>query len=152
TQLLALANRTIQEQKEAAEAASRTKSQFLANMSHELRTPLNGILGMTELALDTLLTAEQREYLDVVRISGETLLNLVNDILDFSKIGAGKFELDPIPFELRDGLSDALKPLALRAHAKKLELACAIAPEVPDGLVGDLGRLRQVLVNLVNNA
>src|SRR5262249_18939165 len=102
TQLLAIANRTIQDQKEAAEAANRTKSQFLANMSHELRTPLNGILGMTELALDTFLTLEQREYLDVVRISGETLLSLVNDILDFSKIEAGKFELDPIPFELRD--------------------------------------------------
>ena len=121
-------------------------------MSHEIRTPLNGILGMTELALETPLTAEQRECLGVVRSSADALLTVINDILDFSKIEAGKLDLDPIDFALRDGLADALKALALRAHQQGLELALHVRPDVPDDLVGDFGRLRQVVVNLVNNA
>jgi PAS domain S-box-containing protein len=136
----------------AAEAASRAKSEFLANMSHEIRTPMNAILGMTELLLDAPLTAPQREYLTMVYESGQSLLNLLNDILDFSKIEAGKLSLDERPFELRDALGDTLKSLAVRAHAKQLELACHIAAETPDHLIGDAGRLRQVIVNLVGNA
>jgi PAS domain S-box-containing protein len=137
---------------EAAEQANRAKSEFLANMSHEIRTPMNGILGMTELVLETSLTKLQREYLGLVKSSTDALLTVINDILDFSKIEAGKLDLERSPFALRESLEDTIRSLAQRAHAKNLELACRIAPEVPDALVGDSGRLRQVLVNLVGNA
>lgn len=137
---------------EAAEAASRAKSQFLANVSHEMRTPMNGILGMTELALDTQLTAEQREYLTLVKTSAESLLTVINDLLDLARIEAGKLQLDDMVFDLRECLGDTIKTLGLRAHQKGLELACHICPDVPPALVGDAARLRQVIVNLVGNA
>ncbi len=138
--------------RQAAEAASQAKGQFLANMSHEMRTPMNGILGMTELTLETDLTQEQRGLLTTVKDSADTLLALINDILDFSKIEAGKLWLDPVDFSLREILEDSVRSVALRAHQKGLELACHVRPEVPDGLRGDSVRLRQVIVNLVGNA